>query len=218
MCAHTIACAYIDGNLQQFISQVTGQPSFYALAKSGSAEKTGKKPNKKRKASAKSTTHALSTLQKEITPVVCSGEGSSAVQADPPHTAVRTVSSAVHASTTPVNLTCVASTTTSTSTATASSSFSGSRSPLNVEQSRPAHDQCVRITQAGSFTNNSILISSSVAQSPVISVCQPTSKVSRSAYTAVPPISTSQLSPVTSCFSFSAVCYSDCFFHCSFPS
>jgi len=76
LCSHTIACAFLDGNLQQYISHVTGQPSFYALAKSGT-EKTGKKPSKKRKASAKSTTRALATLQDEITPVLCSEGGSS---------------------------------------------------------------------------------------------------------------------------------------------
>jgi hypothetical protein len=66
LCSHTIACAFLDGNLQQFISHVTGQPSFYAPAKSGTA---GKKPSKKHKASSKSTTRALATLQSEITPV-----------------------------------------------------------------------------------------------------------------------------------------------------
>lgn len=67
LCSHTIACAFQDGNLQQFISHVTGQPSFYALAKSGTTEKAGKKPSK-RKASSKATTKVISDIQEEILP------------------------------------------------------------------------------------------------------------------------------------------------------
>ena len=48
LCSHTIACAYQDGFLQQFLSTVTNAPSFYALAKSGTKQKAGKKPQKRK--------------------------------------------------------------------------------------------------------------------------------------------------------------------------
>ena len=37
LCSHTIACAYLDGCLQEFLNKATEKPSFYALAKSGTA-------------------------------------------------------------------------------------------------------------------------------------------------------------------------------------
>ena len=65
LCSHTIACAFQDGNLHQFISHVTGQPNLYFLAKCGTTEKAGKKPTK-RKASTKAATRTLSKLQEEM--------------------------------------------------------------------------------------------------------------------------------------------------------
>ena len=61
LCSHTIACAFQDGSLQQFLSQISGPPSLYALSKAGTTSKAGKKPQK-RKASAKSTTKLYSEI------------------------------------------------------------------------------------------------------------------------------------------------------------
>ena len=65
LCSHTIACAYQDGCLQEFLAQATGAPSFYALAKASTTTKAGKKPQK-RKASSKSSTKAFSKLGEEL--------------------------------------------------------------------------------------------------------------------------------------------------------
>ena len=62
ICSHTIACAYQDKCLQEFLSRITDMPNFYALAKSGTPSNAGKKPHKF-KACAKSTAKALSSLQ-----------------------------------------------------------------------------------------------------------------------------------------------------------
>lgn len=87
LCSHTVACAFQDDNLQQFISHTTGQPSFYALAKSGTTEKAGGKPTRKRKASTKATTQALSRLQEEIAPMQQPITG---ISAQPPPKSVAT--------------------------------------------------------------------------------------------------------------------------------
>ena len=65
LCSHTIACAYQDGCLQGFLTQVTDAPSFYALSKASTTTKAGKKPEK-RKASSKSSTKAFTELREEI--------------------------------------------------------------------------------------------------------------------------------------------------------
>ena len=65
LCSHTIACAYQDGCLQEFLAKATGAPSFYALAKTSTTTNAGKKPQK-RKASSKSSTKAFSKLGEEI--------------------------------------------------------------------------------------------------------------------------------------------------------
>lgn len=61
LCSHTIACAYRDGCLQEFLNQSTQKPSFYALAKTGTASNAGKKPAK-RKGVKKSTTKVVAEL------------------------------------------------------------------------------------------------------------------------------------------------------------
>ena len=166
LCSHTIACAFQDGNLQEFISHTTGQLSFYALAKSGTSDKAGKKPGKKRKASTKSTTRALAGLQEEIaTPVQYSSVGSSA---QPPYPQV--VSSASTVMATPAGKPSQTSTLSSTTQPLATSHQTGqSGSEVN-----PA---CVRISQAP-FANSSIIFPSSITQSPVVSISEPAGSVS----------------------------------------
>ena len=65
LCSHTIACAYQDGCLQEFLAQATGAPSFYALSKASTITKAGKKPQK-RKASSKSSTKTFTKLREEM--------------------------------------------------------------------------------------------------------------------------------------------------------
>ena len=65
ICSHTIACAYQDKCLQEFLSRITDTPNFYALAKSGTPSNVGKKPHKL-KACTKSSAKALSRLQEEV--------------------------------------------------------------------------------------------------------------------------------------------------------
>ena len=65
ICSHTIACAYVDGHLQNFLSQSTTSPNLYELAKSDTLKKAGKKPSK-RKASTKSATKAIAALQSTL--------------------------------------------------------------------------------------------------------------------------------------------------------
>ena len=62
ICSHTIACAYIDDQLQPFLSQAITSPSLYELSKSGTVQNPGKKPCK-RKASGKSTVKAITELR-----------------------------------------------------------------------------------------------------------------------------------------------------------
>ena len=62
LCSHTVACAYTDGNLQQFLSRAASVPNLYELAKSGTTKSAGKKPQK-RKASSKSTTRVIAAMQ-----------------------------------------------------------------------------------------------------------------------------------------------------------
>ena len=64
ICSHTIACAFIDNQLQPFISQAVTSPNLYELSKSGTADNPGKKPCK-RKASSKSTLKALTELKSQ---------------------------------------------------------------------------------------------------------------------------------------------------------
>ena len=66
LCSHTIACAYQDGCLQEFLAHTSGAPSFYALSKSSSTN-AEKKPCK-RKASSKSNTK---DLREEINQLEC---------------------------------------------------------------------------------------------------------------------------------------------------
>ena len=66
LCSHTIACAYIDGHLQNFLNQLVSPPNLYELSKSGTTKNAGKKP--KRKASTKSTTKAIASLQSAVQP------------------------------------------------------------------------------------------------------------------------------------------------------
>ena len=66
ICSHTIACAYLDDQLQSFLNQATSVPNLYELAKSDMKQKAGKKPSK-RKASSKSTIKAI-TEQKSNSP------------------------------------------------------------------------------------------------------------------------------------------------------
>ena len=42
----TVACAYFDGCLQEFLCIVTEALSFYAMSKSGTSAQAGKKPHK----------------------------------------------------------------------------------------------------------------------------------------------------------------------------
>ena len=65
ICSHTIACAYQDKCLRDFLSKITGTPNFYALSKSGTPSSAGKKAHK-RKACTKSSAKAISSLQEEI--------------------------------------------------------------------------------------------------------------------------------------------------------
>ena len=65
ICSHTIACAYVDGHLQNFLNQSTTPPNLYELAKSDTIKKAGKKPSKQ-KASTKSATKAIATLQSVV--------------------------------------------------------------------------------------------------------------------------------------------------------
>ena len=62
ICSHTIACAYIDDQLQPFLSQAITSPSLYELSKSGTVQNPGKKPCK-RKASGKSTVKTITELR-----------------------------------------------------------------------------------------------------------------------------------------------------------
>ena len=64
-CSHTIACAYQDKCLQDFLSKITETPNFYALSKSGTHSNAGKKAHKC-KACTKSSVKALSSLQDEV--------------------------------------------------------------------------------------------------------------------------------------------------------
>ena len=43
VCAHTIASAYVDGNLQSFLNQAVSTPNHHELAKSDTAKNPGKK-------------------------------------------------------------------------------------------------------------------------------------------------------------------------------
>lgn len=65
LCSHTVACAYLDGCLQEFLNVITDAPSFYALSKCGTPAQAGKKAHK-RKACLKSAAKALTNLQDEI--------------------------------------------------------------------------------------------------------------------------------------------------------
>ena len=44
ICSHTIACAYQDNCLRDFLSKITETPNFYALSKCGTPCSAGKKP------------------------------------------------------------------------------------------------------------------------------------------------------------------------------
>ena len=68
LCSHTIACAYLDGCLQEFLNKATEKPSFYALAKSGTALNVVKKPAK-RKGIKKSTTKVMMELHDTVSAV-----------------------------------------------------------------------------------------------------------------------------------------------------
>ena len=65
ICSHTIACAYQDNCLRDFLSKITETPNFYALSKCGTPSSAGKKAHK-RKACTKSSAKALSSLQEEV--------------------------------------------------------------------------------------------------------------------------------------------------------
>ena len=65
ICSHTIACAYQDKCLRDFLSKITETPNFYALSKCGTPYSAGKKAHK-RKACTKSSAKALSSLQEEV--------------------------------------------------------------------------------------------------------------------------------------------------------
>ena len=67
LCSHTVACAYLDGCLQEFLNAITDAPSFYALSKCGTPAQAGKKAHK-RKACSKFVAKALTNLQDEISP------------------------------------------------------------------------------------------------------------------------------------------------------
>ena len=58
ICSHTIGCAFVDNQLQAFLSQATSTPNLYELSKSHIAHNPGKKPVK-RKACSKSTMKAI---------------------------------------------------------------------------------------------------------------------------------------------------------------
>lgn len=58
ICSHTIACAFVDNQLQAFLSQATSTPNLYELSKSHTVHNPGKKPVK-RKACSKSTMKAI---------------------------------------------------------------------------------------------------------------------------------------------------------------
>ena len=88
LCSHTIACAYQDGCLQEFLAHATSVPSLYALSKVSTTTKAGKKPQK-RKASCKASTKAFAELREQINPS----------QSETPHSdglPVSCVSSAAH--------------------------------------------------------------------------------------------------------------------------
>ncbi len=65
ICSHTIAAAFTDKNLQQFLSVSGAQPNLYELAKSNTKENAGKKPAR-RKASTKAATKAIAQIQQEL--------------------------------------------------------------------------------------------------------------------------------------------------------
>ena len=64
ICLHTIACAFVDGQLQTFLSQAKSAPSLYQLAKSDTVQNAGKKPTK-RKACSKSTMKVTIQLKED---------------------------------------------------------------------------------------------------------------------------------------------------------
>ena len=65
LCSQTVACAYLDGCLQEFLNAITDVPSFYALSKCGIPAQAGKKDHKC-KGCSKSAAKALTNLQDEI--------------------------------------------------------------------------------------------------------------------------------------------------------
>ena len=168
LCSHSMACAFQDGNLQQFISHVTGQPCLYALAKSGLVDKAGKKPSK-RKASSKAATKAISAVQEEM----CSQE-----QMDIASSPVSSQLPSQISTQPPIN---------QSSASQAKIVGAGLQTP--TEDSTPSN-QMVYISQAPfansaiNFQNHSPIISVSQTQSPTIQttfgspiVCSPSSSV-----------------------------------------
>lgn len=68
LCAHTVACAFLDNQLQAFLnsSKITkSSANFYSLSKFGTPVNPGKKPNKSRKASSKAATKAIQAATAE---------------------------------------------------------------------------------------------------------------------------------------------------------
>ena len=68
ICAHTIASAFTDNNLQQFLSGCGSEPNLYALAKSNTKTNAGKKPAR-RKALTKSASKAITLMRQELSSI-----------------------------------------------------------------------------------------------------------------------------------------------------
>ena len=154
LCSHTVACAYLDGCLQEFLNVITDAPSFYALSKCGTPAQAGKKAHK-RKACTKSAAKALTNLQDEIS------------------SQLHAVSSSISSNT------CSLSTSIAGKFSNASEVSSLEATPAPLKQTQIIQSPCISVTQNLGGNNNTttettVILSSApcVVQSPSISVTQ----------------------------------------------